>query len=181
MEVRMKKIFLIIVAALSTAIFVYTLYNICLILKNYVGFGFEFSDSKERAEKYFIKNQDTILFVKDYLINSLYEEIQISSYNGANIMWTGLDTKDVSIENANVIKAVKILQTKGKYRVIGKSGKTIYFKRYLTVKDKGSGIAYSIDGSEPILQFLTKLEPFSEKGWYYHEEDYDEWRIRQQN
>lgn len=45
-------------------------------------------------------------------------------------------------------------------------------------KDSSRGIAYSIDGKEPKLQFLTKLEALPERNWYYYEEDFDEWKIQ---
>ena len=44
--------------------------------------------------------------------------------------------------------------------------------------DSGHGIAYTIDESEPKLQFLTKAEKLNEDNWYYYEEDYNKWKLR---
>ena len=60
---------------------------------------------------------------------------------------------------------------------MGRDRNTIYFQRWSNL-DNGRGVAYSIDGSTPTLQFLTKLEPLSESNWYYYEEDYNEWKRR---
>ena len=40
----------------------------------------------------------------------------------------------------------------------------------------GAGIVYSIDGAEPSMQILTKLEALDKDNWYYYESDFNEWR-----
>jgi hypothetical protein len=122
--------------------------------------------SKEATEQDFVKNQDSILLVTDYLIKlkdtSIY--FSISDSNGY-----------AAIEEAQVANAIKKLFSNG-YSAIFKSGNTIHFQRSTRFTDFGSGVAYSIDGSEPQLQFLTKLEPLSEPNWYYYEEDFNEYK-----
>ena len=68
------------------------------------------------------------------------------------------------------------------YKGIGRDGNTIYFVRWTRLMDFGAGIAYSVNGKdEPELDFVTKLEPLSEDGWYFYEEDYNEWRVRKRS
>ncbi len=66
------------------------------------------------------------------------------------------------------------------YGPIDKDGNVISFKRWAN-KNVGRGVAYSIDGSEPTedeIQYLTLIEPLEEAGWYYYEEDLNEWKAR---
>ncbi|MEL4106277.1 hypothetical protein AAFA46_05470 [Oscillospiraceae bacterium WX1] len=122
--------------------------------------------SKEATEKDFVKNQDSILLVTDYLIRLKDTSVYI----------TDTASKGYAvIEDAQVANAIKKLFSNG-YSAIFKSGNTIHFQRSTRFRDFGSGVAYSIDGSKPQLQFLTKLEPLSKLNWYYYEEDFNEYK-----
>ena len=122
--------------------------------------------SKEATEKDFMKNKDDIMIVTDYLINSIYEDIHIHVHVSYGIDTMYADGEYIIIDDSEVIKAVKTLFKKG-YSYIGKSENTIEFCRTSTMNG-GSGVVYSIDGSEPILYYLTKLEQLSESNWYYY-------------
>ena len=88
-----------------------------------------------------------------------------------------IDGTYVEIDNVEIIEAINTLKKHG-YDVIEKNEHTIFFQRWSNL-DNSRGIAYSINSElQPDLQFLTRLEPLSENGWYYYEEDYDEWRIQ---
>jgi hypothetical protein len=126
--------------------------------------------SKEATEKDFEKNQNNILLVTRYLINC-----KDSVYIPAT------DSKEVvNIEDSQVVNAIEILFSKG-YSVISKDENTIQFQRSTRFMDFGSGIAYSIDGSEPQLPFLTKLDPLPDPNWYYYEADFNEFKKREQS
>jgi hypothetical protein len=122
--------------------------------------------SKEATEKDFVKNQDNILLVTDYLINCKDISVYIPNTDSKGY---------AAIKEAQVINAIKTLFSNG-YSVISKDGNTIHFQRSTRFRDFGSGVAYSIVGSEPQLPFLTKLEPLSEPNWYYYEEDFNEYK-----
>lgn len=62
-----------------------------------------------------------------------------------------------------------------RYQVINKHGNAISFQLNSTL-DMGAGIVYSIDGAEPSMQILTKLEALDKDNWYYYESDFNEWR-----
>ena len=137
--------------------------------------------NKSKAERTFEQDKTDILLITEYLINSDYAEIFINKARIAQqtgTMFTGIETRDVKIEDEAVVNAIDWLGKRG-YSIMDKTENTIYFQRWTRFKDFGSGIAYSINGKdEPELQFLTKLEPLSEDGWYYYEADYNEWRVR---
>lgn len=127
---------------------------------------------KNRAERYFERDKKYILLVTEYLANSEYQVISIKNSDG--FMYVGYDTR---IEDENVVKAIKHLLDKRKYIAIEKVDNTIYFLKWKRLSDFESGIAYSINKKyEPQLPYLTKLEELSEKGWYYYESDYNEWK-----
>lgn len=81
----------------------------------------------------------------------------------------------MNIENNDIVDTLSELFNKRKYQVIAKDGNTISFQLWANL-DAGSGIAYSIDGSEPTLQFLTKSEKMDKENWYYYEENFNEWK-----
>lgn len=129
------------------------------------------------AQNFYYSDEDDILLIKEYFIQSEFPEIYISDMSG--YMFTGIDTKNVQIKNKEVLAAVKRLMFRKGYINMAKEGNTINFTMWRGIADVMKGIAYSIDGeNKPTLQFLTKLEPLKEPGWYYYEEDYNEYRTR---
>ena len=133
--------------------------------------------SLEETKRDFLKNQDNIMTVTEYLINSEYSDIYIVDNYDIGVM-SANSTKDTVIEEPRVVSATSTLFRRG-YSVIDKNGNTISFQRSTRLADFGSGVAYSIDGiHEPELQLLTRLEPLSVENWYYYEEDYNEFRRR---
>jgi hypothetical protein len=124
--------------------------------------------SQKATAKDFAKNQDNILLVTRYLINCNDNSVYINTNS----------EEAASIEEPQVTDAINTLYGKG-YRVINKNGNTIHFQRSTRLMDFESGIAYSIDGSEPRLTFLTKLVSLSESNWYYYEADFNEFKRRE--
>ncbi len=61
------------------------------------------------------------------------------------------------------------------------SPNSIYFRMWsATVRDTDCGIAVSKDeGGTPKTEFMTKLSPISDDGWYYYISDYEDWREAQ--
>lgn len=128
--------------------------------------------SPEFAEKNYQKDKESLLLVCNYFIDSKYDNIYVPfSLESGMISISG---QHVKIENMEVSQAIDTLKRKG-YSVIGKKANTIYFQIWSNL-DAGRGIAYSLDGEQITLQFLTKSEPLSEENWYYYEEDFNEWK-----
>ena len=120
----------------------------------------------EKTEKIFAKDYELLLVAAKYLENSNYDNIYIPDLES----WAKYANKgETEIENIKANKAIKVLKRKG-YSIIGKENNTIYFQRWANLK-YGRGIAYSIDGKEPILEYLIKAEPLSISNWYYYEEE----------
>ena len=130
----------------------------------------------DKMEKYFNKDKADIVLVTDYFIESGYSEISINKLNyKKGFMFTSAN-RMAEIEDEAVAKVIERLYKKRGYKVIGRYGNTIFFEKWAFL-ERDRGIAYSINGEDkPVLEFLVKLEPLSEDGWYYYEADYEEYR-----
>lgn len=137
---------------------------------------FERTPSYQKAKKILDNNKERLCCIIDYFMFSDYEQIYITDSDENGVMFTGLETEYVMIENKEVIKNIEWLFRIEGIDVISKRKNTISFQKWSTL-DMGSGIAYSIDGNKPILEMLTKLE-IIDNNWYYYEEDYNEWRLQ---
>ena len=87
----------------------------------------------------------------------------------------------VQISDVDVIDAVVSLFNNG-YRTLSKRANAVVFLRWAGL-DTGRGVVYSVNGQTPdetSLPFLTRIEPLATEGWYYYEEDFNEWRRRNQ-
>jgi len=131
--------------------------------------------SKEATEKDFIKNYDHVKIVTDYFAGSKYNEMSIRHTGDGHTIFANADGY-ITINDVKVIDAISSLFENG-YKVIAKSDNSVHFLRSSPTMDFGSGVVYSIDGSEPTLEILTKLEPLAEPNWYYYEQSYNEWRM----
>ena len=136
-----------------------------------IGGGFMLPINYEKAEKKYDSRKEDIHIVSEYLSGLEYENIYIPRAMKKGIMSVG--GEHVNIENDEVIQALDKLNCD----VIGKMNNTIYFQMWSSL-DEGRGIAYSMDDSEPKLQFLTSIEKLKVENWYYYEEDYSEWRLK---
>ena len=174
MEVKNKKIIRIILVSCTIVILVILVMSYGVILyfwlfRNFPVFRIDYNQTVE----IFTKDYNELSIIADYCINTGHSMIIIRK---STEMWAGLENGHLEIEDPKVRDAIKVLSRRG-YRVISREDQTISFLRWSNL-DNGRGIAYTIDGSEPILQFLTRVEPLPEPGWYYYEEDFNEWRIR---
>ena len=135
---------------------------------------------KNKAERLLARDKADMILITEHFIKSNYLEIYINESRAKKgSMFTGLETRDVNIEDRTVAEAIYRLFEKRGYKGINRDGNTISFLKWTRLMDFGSGIVYSINREdEPVLQYLTKIEPLSENGWYYYEEDYNEWRNR---
>lgn len=127
---------------------------------------------KIKIEELFQQDKEYIFEVKDYLTKLESDKIYISSNMENGKLSNAGDIVELNYSEIEI--AIDTLKKRG-YSVIGKEYGIIYFQRQSTL-DSGYGIAYLIDDNESTLQFLTKLEPLNCDGWYYYEEDYNEWK-----
>lgn len=123
----------------------------------------------------FDRDKVALLLIKDYLINSGYSEFYI--YDDCKTARIGLNQK-IQLEDEAIISALQQLRNSG-YKSIDKDGNTIAFWVWSKFNDTGCGIAYSIDGKQISIEYLTESVPLSEDGWYYFVDDFNEWRSRQ--
>ena len=131
---------------------------------------------KNRMQRYFHRDRESIETVVKYLEESGYYKVQFHKTMGRGEKLADLER--LSITDKAVTKAVDRLLRRRRYRIIVMNGNTIYFDKW-SMGGKNYGIAYSINGTDkPRVPFPINIEPLSEDGWYYYEEDYNEWRAR---
>lgn len=140
----------------------------------FIGGNFFVPLDYESAEKKFENKKEEIYIVNQYFSELRYNCIYIPASMDNDIM--SADGSDVKIESSEVIQSIKKLKENG-CTVIGKENNTIYFQMWSNL-DSGHGIAHTIDGTEPTLQFLTKSKKLNEDNWYYYEEDFNEWKLK---
>ena len=146
--------------------------------------------SQQKIEKEFYKDYETILEITSYIEKSGFVNVDIPSndyaYDGGNYgtWYVQGDSANDTVNNGRkeigddkIIKELLHLFKDKKYQVINKKGNAISFQLSSNL-DMGAGVVYAIDGMEPTLQFLTKLERLDKDNWYYYEKDFNEWKRR---
>jgi len=127
------------------------------------------------------------IFVEDYeLLTSMVQFLVDTGHDNVFITWDMPRRGEMSvsggirveIEDADVVELVQNLRRRG-YSSIGKSGNTINFLRWPR-RNHFRGIAFSLDGEEPTVDYLTRLVPLSQMNWYYYEADFNLWRHQNQ-
>lgn len=129
--------------------------------------------SKQNMENEFSKNKEILLSVAKYLEKQEYISIYITSTDKKGEMFASINNKEagkrIQISDDLIATNITDLFEKYNYNVITKEGNDIYFQRWSN-KDYGRGVVYSTDGERPKNELITKLEPLSEKNWYFYEE-----------
>lgn len=144
--------------------------------------------SQQEIEKEFYKNYEAISELTSYIENTGFVNINIQDtdyiYDDGNYGTWYVQSGDANdtandgrkeIGDDKVVKELLHLFKDKKYQGINKAGNAISFQLNSTL-DMGAGIVYSIDGTEPSMQILTKLEALDKDNWYYYESDFNEWR-----
>lgn len=134
---------------------------------------FVFQNSKGKV---FSRDYTSLSLVADYLVSLEHDSVYIpSEYPDGEILASGTIC---FIDNDDIVNAIAILREAG-CSVIDKDAGVITFV-YWSTSDVGKGFAYSSDGSDPQLQFQTYLEKLSMENWFYYEEDFNLWRLENQ-
>jgi len=138
--------------------------------------------NQAHMERIFIEDYDLLRVVVDYLTNSEHASISVRPETDYGMMWVGSINEHITIEDEYVRYVMNLLLSRG-YQNISKTGNFVVFLRWRNL-DNGRGVVYSIDRTLPdesTLSFLTRLESLPYQGWFYYEEDFNEFRIRQRN
>lgn len=141
---------------------------------------------RRQAEQFLQNNKEHLFAARDYLLSLEFDSVVIGrpfvprggSYDmNAIEKFVGLENGRIPLEDEAMLDALYHLFPS--VSVISKSGNSISFMTWSHIRDRGRGIAYSIDGNTPDnsgLTFLTHIEPLSEEGWYFYIEDFNEYR-----
>lgn len=145
--------------------------------------------NKEKAEKVLSDDYEAVCAIVDYMKNSNYVNISIESndyisddgnYGTWYVYGDALKEQDTGIKkikDKDIVKIIDILFKKRSYQNISKDGNTVSFLLWSAL-DRGKGIAYTLDGNAPTLQFLTESERLKKDNWYYYEENFNEWKAK---
>ncbi|MDR2167537.1 MAG: hypothetical protein LBE35_06790 [Clostridiales bacterium] len=133
------------------------------------------------AERHFSRDYEAIIIVRDYLARARPRTITIHEINGAYTMHVQ-GRGNVQISDPQVADAVRLLFRRG-YSSISMRQNSVIFVRFSGL-DIGRGVVYSFRGQTPgeeTFTYLTHIEPLWLPGWYYFEDDFNTWRIRNRN
>jgi uncharacterized protein YjaZ len=133
----------------------------------------------------FTKHKDYLYEVNNYLLSTNFTEIDIitNTDTGKIDFMYVYDFEDNDSRykkekiDENVQEYLQYITKNFKYTNIGLTGNTIYFERWGGLKYKAKGIAFTIDGNQPELDYLFYYEQLNEPNWYYYEINYAEWRV----
>ncbi|MCL2083223.1 MAG: hypothetical protein FWH04_08345 [Oscillospiraceae bacterium] len=122
------------------------------------------------AERYLEKDFESFSKVAEYL-----ESLEGNSID----IWASKRTNTIIVEGEEVkaptiFKDLALLEKRG-YLISKKSGGVITFMKWISW-NQSKGIAYSIDGSDQVEDFLVDVKPLSKRNWYYYEENSDEYK-----
>jgi len=145
---------------------------------------------KDTMEKELTKNMESITAIIAYAQTFGNQDVDItdtdyiySDSKSWHTIYVSSDTdvgEPVTVTDANVLDTLDYLFKQCHYQNINKSGNTIYLQRWAAIRYKSAGIAYSLNGEEPKIDYATKIEPLSEKDWYYYETDVNAWKAQNQ-
>lgn len=120
-------------------------------------------------------NKENITLVTEYLLDLSYPDAWIREPNGTYFS----DFEWRTIEDERVCEAIETLWENG-ISNIDKTAEdnSISFEMWRSFQEIDCGVAFSIDNTDcPTVQYMTYVEPLTERGWYYYVSDYNQWRV----
>ena len=130
------------------------------------------------AKKDLQSNLELFVITRDFLVEEEYDYISIRFRGEGTMFVNKTDTPYVPIDNDEVIEALDLLRQRGFEHTLKYKDSVQFYRR--SHSEIYYGIVYSMDGQAPddtVVQFLTKIEPLTEEGWYYFEGDYNRYRV----
>lgn len=130
--------------------------------------------SFESISTEFQKSQAHVQTVADYFLTSEFKTIYIRSTDEPLFADFSYIPIDDSIKSA----VSSLLEGQGYVELTKEADwNALVFTTWTDHLERECGFVYAIDNTNlPTVEFLTKLEPLSEVGWYYYVSDYNEWR-----
>ncbi|MCL2083216.1 MAG: hypothetical protein FWH04_08310 [Oscillospiraceae bacterium] len=124
------------------------------------------------AERYLEKDFESFSKVAEYLESLEGDNVRAWASEKTNVMRVG--GEEVDTKNSPVFKHLSAICDKG--YVINKKGGggVITFMKWASWT-QSHGIAYSIDGSGKVGDFLVDVKPLSKRNWYYYKKSHNEY------
>ena len=174
MNKKNKRLKLILMIVMIMIITFGTIYATIMVVKavKFAGILIGIPISQERMEREFVKNQDDITKIAEYLENLDYSEILIRSSYEMGEMYALIGTMEIGefmqISDNEMAQIIYKFMEANKYNFIEKEENGVYFQKWADL-DRGRGVVYSLDGEDPQNELITILEPLAEKNWYFYE------------
>lgn len=128
----------------------------------------------DAIKKIYEEHQNDMDMIVAYIQNAEYEWVHFDEPNGT---MSADFQKNIPITDPKLASVVKKLLDHGAVQEIYSNKGHVVFCCWSSVKEKSCGIAYSFDHTKtPDVQYATELIAFSEPGWFYYVEDYNEYR-----
>ena len=149
----------------------------CVLLPPlYLGGVFSPTMNYRQSEKYLQKNRHSLDVVVNYLCSLPSEHAFCSKSGGYASVYQ--DQKWSSVEDPDVVQALKHLFEETSCYEVSKNSDTIAFVLWAKNMDVGGGIAYS--PTERLeVEYLSASQVLSDASWYYYVSDFNEWRLQQ--
>ena len=136
----------------------------------------QYIDSAD-IKKTFEEDYEELKIIADFLLAQKYSSISIQRNQNYMVANFG---EHFPFDNDEVENTVNSLFDKG-YLYFYRSNNTVHFERWKKwmYHEYRSGFAYlNEDSCNLDIQFLIEQQEMSVAGWYYYEDDYNEWRSR---
>jgi len=117
----------------------------------------------DEAESKLNENKELFALIVDYFAEIEYRSIMILEPNRyMNVSNSGR----VQIDDENVLAAIDALRERD-FGSILRRNRTIHFQRWQNL-GSATGIAFTIDGSSPRVERLSRYEPLSKPNWFFY-------------
>lgn len=138
--------------------------------------------SKSSAQDFLDDEEDHIETLIEYISQFDCHSFTLNFYDDhATVLYgtTSFKKEEVEIEDFSVKWAANMLYLAGGEQIYAYDG-IVGIVIWTNLADFGAGIVYSNGNNriqiEQNIDYLTKLLPLDQSGWYYYESDYNEYR-----
>lgn len=119
------------------------------------------------------ENQENIRLITSFLLTSGYTDVFISNSSGQ----VSADFATLEITDIEVYNSISYLLENRIFQEIDKMGQSVFFLRWIGVRDVICGVMYSENVDKAVeSELLTEIAPLSYDGWFYYVSDYNAWR-----
>ena len=158
------------------AIVIYIGYNIATAL--IIGGIFPIAPDYSSMERHFNENYANMLYISNKLLETDYDYIVIREDQGKIDMFVASEDerKNVKITDEQLKKDIDLIYHRGFNTIFLNEYKNVEFCKWSSLSVT-RGIVYSINDSDPKVEWQTEIRSLSIPNWYYYESSYEKWQM----